>query len=74
MMMPGIDGLETLDRLLKFQPMVKVIACSGLRTTQREVEVLERGAKAFLPKPYSDHQLLLALSKVLSISAGSKRD
>ena len=66
MMMPGLDGLETLDRLLKLQPQVKVIACSGLRTTRREIEVLERGAKAFLPKPYSDYQLLLALSKALA--------
>ena len=66
MMMPGLDGLETLDQLLKLQPQVKVIACSGLRTTRRENEVLERGAKAFLSKPYSDHQLLLALSKVFA--------
>ena len=66
MMMPGIDGLQTLERLLKLQPQVKVIACSGLRTTRREVEVLERGAKAFLPKPYSDHQLLVALSRILN--------
>ena len=65
MMMPGMDGLQTLDRLLILQPQVKVIACSGLRTTRREVEVLQRGAKAFLPKPYSDHHLLLALSKAL---------
>ncbi len=65
MMMPGIDGLQTLDRLIQLQPQVKVIACSGLRTTRREIEVLERGAKVFLPKPYSDHQLLLALSRVL---------
>ncbi|MEI8019434.1 MAG: PAS domain S-box protein [Schlesneria sp.] len=68
MMMPGMDGLQTLDQLLKLQPQVKVIACSGLGTTRREVEVLQRGAKAFLPKPYSDNQLLLALSKSLATS------
>jgi len=66
MMMPGMDGLQTLDRLLQIDPKVKVIACSGLRTANRETEVLERGAKQFLPKPYSDQQLLHALTNVIS--------
>ena len=65
MMMPGMDGLQTLDRLLQIDPKVKVIACSGLRTAHRETEVLERGAKQFLPKPYSDQQLLHALSNAI---------
>jgi CheY-like chemotaxis protein len=65
MMMPGMDGLETLDGLRVVDPDVIVVACSGLRTTQREMEVKERGAKAFLPKPYSEDQLLQTLSKAL---------
>ena len=65
MMMPGIDGLQTLDRLLQIDPNAKVIACSGLRTGHRDTEVLERGAKQFLPKPYSDQQLLQALSQAI---------
>ncbi|MBC8115176.1 MAG: response regulator, partial [Candidatus Saccharimonas sp.] len=65
MMMPGLDGLQTLDQLRQIDPQVVVIACSGLRTSQRETEVLKRGAKAFLPKPYSEDQLLLALTQVL---------
>lgn len=65
MMMPGLDGLQTLDELRKLDPKVKVIACSGLRTSQREAEVLERGAKAFVPKPYTEEELLRAISQVL---------
>lgn len=65
MMMPGLDGLQTLDRLRQIDSKVVVVACSGLRTTQREMEVLERGAKAFLPKPYSEEQLLQVLSNLL---------
>ena len=64
-MMPGLDGLQTLDQLRRIDPDVVVVACSGLRTAQREAEVLERGAKAFLPKPYSEAQLLETLSQVL---------
>lgn len=65
MMMPGLDGLQVLDQLRRIDPEVIVIACSGLRTSQRESEVLERGAKAFLPKPYSEVELLHTLSQVL---------
>ena len=66
-MMPGLDGLQTLDQLRRIDPDVVVVACSGLRTSQRDAEVLERGAKAFLPKPYSEAQLLETLSQVLKV-------
>ncbi len=65
MMMPGLDGMQTLEELRKINSEVMVIACSGLRTIQRESEVLARGAKAFLPKPYSEAQLLKTLTEVL---------
>lgn len=65
LMMPGLDGLQTLDKLRNINPDVVVIAFSGLRTAQRETEVLQRGAKAFLPKPYTEDQLLQTLSELL---------
>jgi CheY-like chemotaxis protein len=65
MMMPGLDGLETLDQLRRIDADVAVIASSGLRTTQRENDVLARGAKAFLPKPYTQEELLKALSHAM---------
>lgn len=67
MMMPGIDGLESLTRLRRIDPKVCVIACSGLRTSQREKDVIAAGAKEFLSKPYSDEQLLQSLARVLQI-------
>lgn len=65
MMMPGIDGLQTLEKLRSVDPDVKVIACSGLGTAQREQNAVAGGAMAFLSKPYSDDQLLDTLSRVL---------
>lgn len=65
MMMPGLDGLQTLDQLRRINPDVPVIACSGLCTAQREAEVLERGARLFIPKPYSEEQLLRGLTEIL---------
>ncbi|MBS0201272.1 MAG: PAS domain S-box protein [Planctomycetes bacterium] len=65
MMMPGLDGLQTLDGIRRIDPEVPVIACSGLRTAQREMDALERGARLFIPKPYTEEQLLRALEDVL---------
>ncbi len=64
-MMPGLDGLRTLDELRRIDPNVRVVTCSGLRTTQREAEALEHGAFAFLPKPFSDVQLLEVLGNAI---------
>lgn len=65
MMMPGLDGVQTLDELRRINPDVSVIACSGLRTAQREAEVRDHGAKLFIPKPYTEEQLFHALDEVL---------
>lgn len=67
MMMPGIDGLETLRRLRQIDSNVRIIACSGLRTSQRETEVKEHGANDFLPKPYTEEQLFRTISTVLDL-------
>lgn len=51
--MPGLNGLETLDRLIKRDPGVKVIMISGEQNEQRRLLALDRGATAFLYKPFT---------------------
>ena len=72
-MMPGLDGLRTLDELRRIDPDVRVVACSGLRTTKRESETVEHGAFAFLPKPFSDVQLLEALAAAVQSSIALRK-
>ena len=50
--MPGIDGTETLERLLERDPGVKVIMNSSERNEERRRWALDRGATAFLYKPF----------------------
>lgn len=66
MMMPGIDGLRTLEQLREIDASVPIIASSGLRTHQREIDAMTRGARAFLPKPYSEEKLVQVLAAVLT--------
>ncbi len=48
--MPGLDGLELLDRLGKQYSETKVVMLSGVDDPELAAEALRRGAKAFLSK------------------------
>ena len=48
--MPGLDGLQVLDRLQKLYPEIKVVMLSGVDDPELATEALRRGAKAFLGK------------------------
>jgi DNA-binding NtrC family response regulator len=50
--MPGLDGLETLERMLEYDPDVKVVMISGERNAEKTRWALDRGAFAFLQKPF----------------------
>jgi PAS domain S-box-containing protein len=65
MMMPGLDGLATLRMLLEIDPKARVIAASGLKAGGRVEEAVAAGALLFLPKPYTEEQLLRALAEIL---------
>lgn len=66
MMMPGMDGVEAIQRIREFNSSVPIIACSGLHAVQREESALAAGASAFLNKPFSDEKLLECLRRVVS--------
>lgn len=54
--MPGMDGFGLLQELKRRLPGVPVVLTSGDLELE-ETEVLARGARAFLPKPYSKAML-----------------
>lgn len=70
MMMPGMDGEATMLSLEDLDPNVRIIASSGLRVAGRVSEAISGGRMAFLPKPYTDEQLLATLATVLKKNEG----
>ncbi len=64
--MPIMDGLTTIRTLKKINPMVKIIAVSGLISSDKMNTVTEVGVKAFLSKPYTAKQLLQTIGTVKS--------
>lgn len=56
--MPGMDGIETMKRLLGDNPDLQVILLTGRATVRKGVEAMTAGAMEFLEKP-ADLDLLL---------------
>ncbi|MEW6258434.1 MAG: ATP-binding protein [Thermodesulfobacteriota bacterium] len=52
MMMPDWNGIETFERLQAFDPQVRVLICSGF-TREITTQLLEKGCKGFIQKPFS---------------------
>ena len=63
--MPGLDGLQVLDRLGKQYPETKVVVLSGADEPELAAEALRRGAKAFLGKGIDPTDVAPVLRQVL---------
>ncbi|OGA21924.1 MAG: DNA-binding response regulator [Betaproteobacteria bacterium RIFCSPLOWO2_02_FULL_67_26] len=60
--MPGMNGLELQERLIKRQLHVPVIFITGHGDVPMAVHAIKRGAIDFLEKPFQDHELLARIS------------
>jgi DNA-binding NtrC family response regulator len=58
MQMPGLDGIETMRRMLENNPDLQIILLTGYGTVEKSVEAMKIGAKDFLEKPANIEQLL----------------
>ncbi|RYD36077.1 MAG: hybrid sensor histidine kinase/response regulator [Verrucomicrobiaceae bacterium] len=66
MMMPGMDGSTTIERLMKINPSVKIVATSGVNANRGLAETAGGGVRDFLQKPYTAETLLNCLKYVIS--------
>ena len=57
MIMPGMGGGETFDRLKKINPDIKVLLSSGYSINGQAAKILERGCDGFIQKPFNLSQL-----------------
>ncbi len=53
LMMPGLDGLETLKQALKKNPDLQIILLTGQASIKKSVEAMRAGALDFIEKPAS---------------------
>src|SRR5690242_5862534 len=65
-LMPGIDGLQTLEQLRQKQPSTKVVMLSCVNDTKKVVHAMKLGAQDYLTKPFQKAEL----DAVIDLSLG----
>jgi DNA-binding NtrC family response regulator len=65
LLMPGIDGLQTLEQLRQIYPGVKVVMLSCVSDTRKVVQAIRLGAHDYLTKPFQKAELDAVIDQCL---------
>ncbi|GAC1430875.1 MAG: sigma-54 dependent transcriptional regulator [Terriglobales bacterium] len=65
LLMPGIDGLQTLEQLRQLQPAVKVVMLSCVSDTKKVVQAIRLGAHDYITKPFQKADLNAVIDQCL---------
>jgi CheY-like chemotaxis protein len=65
MVMPGMNGGETYDRLKAINPKIKVLLSSGYSIDSEATDILKRGCDGFIQKPFTIKQLSQKIREIL---------
>ncbi len=63
--MPNMDGVNLANRLCELQPDIRVLFISGYAEDQLMREQLDIGGHHFLPKPFTEGELLEAIKEAI---------
>lgn len=73
--MPGMDGLETIPKLLEIKPDLQILVVSALSDESTGLKALELGASGFVIKPFTEIELQRALESIIDfIEEGNNED
>lgn len=68
LIMPEMDGMETLQALKKGQPKLKVIMLTAFATVENAVNAVKKGASDYLSKPFVPEELITAVRRAIEES------
>src|ERR671933_2610716 len=63
--MPGMDGIEVLERLRNMNDALPVVVISGHGTISTAVEATKKGAFDFIEKPFASDRVLVSIRNAL---------
>jgi CheY-like chemotaxis protein len=65
MIMPGLSGSETFDRIRELNPGARVILSSGYSLNEQARRIMEKGCRGFVQKPFTMADISRRLREVL---------
>lgn len=74
LVMPGMSGMEVLERILEFDPATEVVLLTGQYSTESAVEAIQKGAADYLTKPVDVERLHQRVESLISeVLKGQRR-
>jgi two-component system NtrC family response regulator len=67
MKMPGMDGIELMERIKTADPDLPVIMMTAHGTVDKAVEAMQKGAYTYVLKPFDNARLVLYVGKAISM-------
>jgi len=64
-MMPGVSGLEILDRIAQEGIRTSCVMITGYATVDLAAQAMKQGAHDFLSKPFTSDELLTVVNRTL---------
>lgn len=65
LMMPKMNGIETLTEFKKITPKTKVIMITAFATVENAVDAIKKGANDYISKPFRIEKLLATIRRVI---------
>jgi len=62
-LLPGMDGIETLREISKISPLTEVIMLTGHASLESGLEGMKLGAFDYLRKPYNTEELIAKINQ-----------
>ncbi len=63
--MPGMDGMEVLERIMVRDEAILVIVITGYATVETAIQAMKQGAYDFISKPFEPDQLRVVVNRAL---------
>jgi len=63
--MPGMDGMELLERIREIDERIVVIIITGYATIETAINAMKQGAYDFIPKPFEPDHLKIVVNRAL---------
>lgn len=67
LVMPDIDGLELLDRIMEFDPTIDVVLITAYYSSESAVDAIRRGATDYIDKPFSIETIRHRIGKLAQL-------
>lgn len=63
--MPGMDGIETIGKILEVSSNSKIVMVSAIKSDQIIEKAINQGAVDYIPKPFNRREIESSLKRII---------